>query len=196
VIRDCGSGSGHVRARARGQHPSPGRAGSAVVPEQPTGTAARPAQLPTGQPPRYTVPVHLFTPRGRPSACHRRGRSPSIVSLATTPMVRRWAARGMSRGGPEGRRSWTPGHAEHPSHLPVHPTVSRTRDPNRHETEGGPRPTLRRRAAKGGPERGRGVRPHNADAGPPAALAATDQKAGAPGSHRHPVVPWIREVSR
>ena len=88
---------------------TPGRAGSAVVPDRPTGTAARRAQLPTGQPPRYTVPVHLFTPRGRPSAHHRRGRSPSIVSLATTPMVRRWAA----KGGPDGRRSGKPGHAEH-----------------------------------------------------------------------------------
>ena len=71
---------------------TPGRAGSAVAPDRPTGTAARRAQLPTGQPPRYTVPVHLSKPRRRPSAHHRRGRSPSKNHRATTPMVRRWDA--------------------------------------------------------------------------------------------------------
>jgi len=45
-----------------------------------------------GQPPRRADPVRLSKQRGRPSAHHRRGRSPSIVSLATTPMVRRWSA--------------------------------------------------------------------------------------------------------
>ena len=43
----------------------------------------------------------LFRLRGRPPAHHRRGRSPPIISLATTPMVRRWVA----AGGPEGRGS-------------------------------------------------------------------------------------------
>jgi hypothetical protein len=44
-------------------------------------------------------PVQLFRLRRRPPACHRRGRSPSIINLATAPMVRRWDA----AGGPEGR---------------------------------------------------------------------------------------------
>ncbi len=56
----------------------------------------------TGQPPRYTAPVHLSTPRNRPPARHRRGRSPSIVLLATAPMLRRWTP------GPGGRRWETP----------------------------------------------------------------------------------------
>jgi len=62
------------------------------VPEKPTGTAARLAQLPTGQPSRQNVPVHLSRLQRRPPARHRRGRSPSIVHRATTPMVRRWDA--------------------------------------------------------------------------------------------------------
>ena len=53
---------------------------------------SRSEKLQGGQPPRYTVPVHLFRLQRRPPACHRRGRSPSIISLATTPMVRRWSA--------------------------------------------------------------------------------------------------------
>ena len=42
----------------------------------PSRCTPRSAQCLTGQPPRYTVPVRLFRPRGRPPACHRRGRSP------------------------------------------------------------------------------------------------------------------------
>ena len=60
-----------------------------------------------GQPSRWSDPVRLSKPRWRPPACHRRGRNPSIIPRATTPMVRRWDARGTSRGGPEGRRSRT-----------------------------------------------------------------------------------------
>mgnify|MGYP001816970180 FL=1 len=58
----------------------------------------------TGQPPRYTAPVGLSRPRGRPPASHRRGRSLSIRLRATAPMGRRWT----TGGGPEGRRSGTP----------------------------------------------------------------------------------------
>ena len=68
-----------------------------------------------GQPSRQSAPVELSTPRRRPPARHRRGRSPSMILRATTPMVRRWAA----EGGPEGRSSGTlrqrgPG-ARHPT---------------------------------------------------------------------------------
>jgi hypothetical protein len=56
--------------------------------------ASRPAphNADAGHPPRHTVQVHLSTPRGRPPACHRRGRSPSLHLLATPPMVRRSGA--------------------------------------------------------------------------------------------------------
>ena len=52
----------------------------------------RTAHWHAGQPSRCTVPVHLSTSRSRPPACHRRGRSPSILSRATAPMVRRSGA--------------------------------------------------------------------------------------------------------
>ncbi len=81
-----------------------------------------------GQPSRQSVPVHLYQFRCRPPACHRRGRSPSIVLLTTAPMVRRWAA----AGEPEGRSSGT----RSISHLSARPTASPTRDPYRHETDG------------------------------------------------------------
>ena len=61
-----------------------------------------------GLPPRNTAPVRLSTPRARPPASHRRGRSSPIILRATAPMGRRWAVRGTSRGGPEGRRTGTP----------------------------------------------------------------------------------------
>ena len=53
---------------------------------------SRSEKLQGGQPPRRDDPLNLSTPRGRPPARHRRGRSPSIISLTTTPMVRRWDA--------------------------------------------------------------------------------------------------------
>ena len=71
--------------------------------------ASRPAQCHTGQPSRQNVPVRLCRFGSRPPACHRRGRSSSIILRATTPMGRRWTA----GGGPEGRctlkpRRWRP----------------------------------------------------------------------------------------
>ena len=78
--------------------------GTPLCRDNPPATRPHPHNGAAGQPPRQSVPVHLSTPRGRPPACHRRGRSPSIVLLATAPMVRRWVA----GGGPEGRCSRTP----------------------------------------------------------------------------------------
>ena len=120
------------RTRAPGKYRSPGRAGFAVVPEQPTGSVARLTQLRTGQPSRQNDPVHLFQFGRRPPAFHRRGRSPSIIRRATTPMERRWAA----KGGPEGRGCWKPRHTASASHLPARSTVSRIRDSHRCETDG------------------------------------------------------------
>ena len=60
-------------------------------------------KLQGGHAPRREDPMHLSRPGRRPSARHRRGRSPSIIPRATTPMVRRWDARGVSCGGPEDR---------------------------------------------------------------------------------------------
>jgi hypothetical protein len=50
-------------------------AGSAFVPERPLGDASRSAQMPTGLP-RGARCGLLSRRRGRPPACHRRGRSP------------------------------------------------------------------------------------------------------------------------
>ena len=87
-------------------------------------------------------------PRGRPPACHGRGRSPSTRPSATAPMVRRWAARGTSRGGPEGRRSGTPCHADRSKPLAtVAPIARGTRalqiSHSLNDSEGGASPTLR-----------------------------------------------------
>ena len=103
-----GGASPTLRPEHAGIWRSPGRAGFDIVPAMPFRQPPRSAQCLTGQPSRYTLPVRLSTRRGRPPACHRRGRSPPSHLLATAPMVRRWAARGKSRGGPEGRRSRTP----------------------------------------------------------------------------------------
>ena len=43
----------------------------------PSGRPSPTAQCLTGQPSRRNASVHLSTPRGRPPACHRRGRRPS-----------------------------------------------------------------------------------------------------------------------
>ena len=58
-----------------GRWRSTGRAGVDIVPTMPFGQPPRSAQCPTGQPSRCTLPVRLSTPRGRPPARHRRGRS-------------------------------------------------------------------------------------------------------------------------
>ena len=42
----------------------------------PSASCLAPHNADAGQPPRYTVPVRPSTPRGRPPASHRRGRSP------------------------------------------------------------------------------------------------------------------------
>ena len=99
--------------------------------------------------------TRLSTPRSRPPAFHRRGRSRSIVPLATAPMLRRWDARGNSRGGPEGRRSGTPRFADC---FPPPGTPHCLSDTRLH-----PATRLMGR---------RDARPHN-----------TDRNAGAPGHH-------------
>ena len=74
---DSGSGSEQhplPSTRASGAHR--GVPGSTLCLRCPLCCAPRSAQCPTGQPPRYTAPVHLLPPRSRPPACHRRGRSP------------------------------------------------------------------------------------------------------------------------
>ena len=96
--------------RARGRHCSPGRAGLDIVPASAFRHPPHPAQCHAGQPSREMVPVRPSLSRGRPPACHRRGRSPSIINLATAPMVRSWVA----GGGPEGRCSGTP-----KNHVPL-----------------------------------------------------------------------------
>jgi len=62
------------------------------LPHRAHGATHIPEKRQGGQPPRSTVPVHLSKPRGRPPACHRRGRGPSIRPRATAPMVRRSGA--------------------------------------------------------------------------------------------------------
>ena len=81
----------------------------------PTGDPPRFAQCLTGHPPRHTDPVHISKPRCRPPACHRRGRSPSIIPLATAPMVRRSGASHREAT----QKADGPGHHSH--HLPQQP---------------------------------------------------------------------------
>ncbi len=106
--RRVGRGSQVLRGftEAEPGHPdsAPHRgAGFDIVPERATGIAALRAQCHTGLP--REAPCGLFFRlQGRPPACHRRGRSPSINQRTTTPMVRRWTAGTPKRhSGPEGR---------------------------------------------------------------------------------------------
>ena len=55
---------------------SSGRAVLDIVPETHSPREPRSEQCLGGQPPRESGPVRPFRPRGRPPACHRRGRSP------------------------------------------------------------------------------------------------------------------------
>ena len=115
---------------------SPGRAGFDIVPTMSNRRHPRSAQCLTGQPPRYTLPVHLSTPRGRPPACHRRGRSP-IPSPSARP--RRWGDAGppAAIAAADQKAGATGRHATRIiSRLPARPTVSRTRDTSRSETDG------------------------------------------------------------
>ncbi len=72
---DCAQLRDPIRNRTRKQTAPHRGAGSAFVPVRPPGRAARPAQMPTGLPREARCGL-LFRPRGRPPACHRRGRSP------------------------------------------------------------------------------------------------------------------------
>ena len=124
---------------------------------------------PAGQVPRGknagSVPGSLFVRRegawhrshrlprsaGPGSPRHETGRrrpigavaAPSRHPRATAPMGRRWDA----RGGPEGRRSRTPRHADRP-HLPARPTASRICEDSSYDSDCGASPTLRRYRAE------------------------------------------------
>jgi len=86
-----------------------------------------------GQPPRQIAPVHLSRRPRRPPARDQRGRRPSIHLRATT-LIRDAGAPGR----PASQKAGAPGrHAtRNLPRIPARPTISRTRDPNRCETDG------------------------------------------------------------
>jgi hypothetical protein len=95
IWRSSGRAGAALSLRAYGTHR--GVPGFALCLHRPTRNALRSAQCYAGQPSRYTVLVHLSTPRNRPPACHRR--VAALQSASARP--RRWCD---AREPPSGRR--------------------------------------------------------------------------------------------
>ncbi len=129
---------------------SPGRAGFDNVPHGPSGTANHRARCHTGLP--RAARCGLFSRRrGRPPACHRRGRSPLIhytidrADGATLGRRRRTRRPGIRKSG-SGAVTFI---------KPVRPAISRTRPSFFADSDGQarrPPPQSCPRVAEGGPE--------------------------------------------
>jgi len=126
--------------KARGKQRSPGRAGHAIVPQQPSGNVVGSTQWRC----RATLAAE------RPGAAvHATREAAGATSAGSQPSPfaparpRRWCDAGPPKAD---QKAGAPGRRERrrTPHLQARPTISRIRDLNRHDSEGGASPTLRR----------------------------------------------------
>jgi len=171
----------------------PRGAGSAFVPERPLGGAAHPAQMPTGLP-RAGLYGLLFRLRGRPPACHRRGRSPSnqpTRDRADGATLGRWDAKASQRPRrPEIRAASRTATAAAAGFNVRGSVKGRDRSRPRHAENHAPS-GCRVRICAGSTSRPSGPPRTNADRAPPesatrSAVPAERQAAGAPPAWSQP----------